>query len=172
MGDVSQPPDDSTGLPQGDDTETSSQEPGRSLDDTQPVTGAGAYPPPLSAHPGEPATQALPEAARPAPSAPPSAKQPRGQPQGQQQGQPQGQPQQQPGYGPQGYPQPTRPYAYGYPAGQPGQSGQPPQHQGAGGSGSRFPGWVWPVVAVVALVVGLLGGVVGGVAVSSSMDDD
>ncbi len=34
---------------------------------------------------------------------------------------------------------------------------------------SRFPGWAWPVMTVLALVVGALGGVLGGVAVSSSM---
>jgi putative serine protease PepD len=88
--------------------------------------------------------------------------------------QPYGQPQQP--YPPNPYQQPqhTSPYptqpqpAYGY--GQsPGQYGsQPPTRGGT----SRLPGWVWPVVAVVALVLGLLGGVIGGVAVSSSMSSD
>jgi len=39
-------------------------------------------------------------------------------------------------------------------------------------SGSRLPGWVWPVVAATALVVGLIGGTMGGALVSSSMNDD
>ncbi len=38
--------------------------------------------------------------------------------------------------------------------------------------GSRVPGWLWPVVAVLSLVVGVLGGVLGGVAVSTSMSGD
>ena len=49
---------------------------------------------------------------------------------------------------------------------------QPRPPAPAGDGGSRFPGWVWPVVAVVALLVGLLGGVIGGVAVSTSMSPD
>jgi putative serine protease PepD len=68
-------------------------------------------------------------------------------------------------YGRPPYEQPTRAYptqSYGYPA--PYQQQQPQQ------PGSRFPGWVWPVIAAIALIVGALGGVLGGVAVSSSLD--
>ena len=39
-------------------------------------------------------------------------------------------------------------------------------------STSGVPGWLWPVVAAMALVVGLVGGTLGGVAVSTSMSDD
>ncbi len=42
----------------------------------------------------------------------------------------------------------------------------------AAGPTSRFPGWAWPAISVLALVVGLLGGVIGGVAVSRSLDSD
>ena len=82
------------------------------------------------------------------------------------------QPQQQPGpytqpYGQQVQPGPPQPgYGYGHTAPYP---QQPRPAAPAGDGGSRFPGWVWPVVAVVALLVGLLGGVIGGVAVSTSM---
>ena len=71
------------------------------------------------------------------------------------------------GYGPgQGYGQgPGQTYGQG-----PGQ-GYVPAPTNQGGT-SRLPGWMWPVVAVVALVLGLLGGVIGGVAVSSSMSGD
>jgi putative serine protease PepD len=55
---------------------------------------------------------------------------------------------------------------YGYPA--PYQQQQQRQPQ----AGSRFPGWVWPVIAAIALIVGALGGVLGGVAVSSSLNAD
>ena len=51
-------------------------------------------------------------------------------------------------------------YGYAYPA-------QFPQR-----STSRVPGWLWPVVAAMALVVGLVGGTLGGVAVSTSMNED
>ena len=66
-------------------------------------------------------------------------------------------------------PYPAQPgYGYGGPYGQP-----PRQQQQPAGSGtSRFPGWAWPVITVLALLVGLLGGVIGGVAVSSSMSSN
>jgi putative serine protease PepD len=58
-----------------------------------------------------------------------------------------------------------------------------PYPAGASGPGSagaarhavpraRVPGWVWPVVAVLALVVGLIGGALGGMAYQSVSDDN
>ncbi|HET7385388.1 MAG TPA: trypsin-like peptidase domain-containing protein [Nocardioidaceae bacterium] len=79
---------------------------------------------------------------------------------------------------PPGADEPTTPYAAppsltsypppsGYPAGPsyPGYAGYPVRS-----SGSRVPGWLWPVVAVTALVLGVLGGILGGVMVSTSMN--
>jgi putative serine protease PepD len=133
-----QPPDGTDGT-----DDAGSPTPDRDLDDTQPVTGASAYPPPLPHHPA---------------SEQPTAQQPQGL--------------QQPGPWAQPYGQqptasyPTRPqYGYQSPYGA-------PQHPAPASSTSRFPGWAWPVIAVVALIVGLLGGVIGGVAVSSSMSSD
>ena len=65
------------------------------------------------------------------------------------------------------YDQPADPYAWpttAYPAVYAAQ-------QQARPSGS-VPGWLWPVVAGLALMVGLLGGTLGGVAVSRSLGDD
>jgi putative serine protease PepD len=62
-------------------------------------------------------------------------------------------------------PPPTAPYpAYGYPP------AYRPQPQPQPRSTSRFPGWAWPVMTVLALVVGMLGGVITSLAVSHSMD--
>ena len=68
------------------------------------------------------------------------------------------------GYPPQGYP--TQPYpqtGFGGP-------GYPPPPGGEQRRGP-VPGWLWPVVAGLALMVGLLGGTLGGVAVSRSLSD-
>ena len=139
-----QPGSDPASPQPSDDTGAST--PDRGLDDTQPVTGGSSYPPPLPHHPA-------PE-----------------QPTGPQQPAPWSQP-----YGQQptsSYPtQPQPGYGYQAPYGAP-QPPHQPQHSSAVSTTSRFPGWAWPVVAVVALVVGLLGGVIGGVAVSSSMSSD
>ena len=62
--------------------------------------------------------------------------------------------------------QPADPYAWptaAYPA-----YGAPQQASPAG----SVPGWLWPVVAGLALMVGLLGGTLGGVAVSRSLGND
>ncbi|HEX4976709.1 MAG TPA: trypsin-like peptidase domain-containing protein [Nocardioides sp.] len=61
---------------------------------------------------------------------------------------------------------PTWPYPQGYPpaGGQPG----PTSHAARP---APVPGWLWPVVAGLALMVGLLGGTLGGVAVSRSLGD-
>ncbi len=64
-------------------------------------------------------------------------------------------------------PPPTTPYpAYGYP---PPYRPQPAPPRASSGSTSRFPGWAWPVMTVLALVVGMLGGVITSLAVSHSM---
>jgi putative serine protease PepD len=129
-----------------DDADRPEQQP----EDTQPLGGSTpSYPPPLPGHP-EPQH----EQSQPGPYS-----QPYGQPGPQQ---PTSNPTQQ-------LPQQLPPQpGYGYTA--PYQ--QQPRPTPAQNGGSRFPGWVWPVVAVVALLVGLLGGVIGGVAVSSSMSPD
>ena len=86
---------------------------------------------------------------------------------------PEPQPSEQPGPWSQSYGQPTASYptqpqpGYGYQA-----PYAAPQQQPSSSSGSRLPGWAWPVITVIALLVGLLGGVIGGVAVSSSMSSD
>lgn len=74
----------------------------------------------------------------------------------------QGQPTQQ-------YPAPQHPMPQ-HPQPGPGQPGYPPlpAHRDSHGA---VPGWLWPVVAGLALMVGLLGGTLGGVAVSRSMND-
>ncbi|MGZ5416605.1 MAG: S1C family serine protease [Nocardioides sp.] len=62
--------------------------------------------------------------------------------------------------------QPADPYAWptaAYPA-----YGAPQQTRPTG----SVPGWLWPVVAGLALMVGLLGGTLGGVAVSRSLGND
>lgn len=69
-------------------------------------------------------------------------------------------------YGPAFPGQPADPYAWptaAYPTDYPGQPARP--------AGS-VPGWLWPVVAGLALMVGLLGGTLGGVAVSRSLGND
>ena len=66
-------------------------------------------------------------------------------------------------YATQGYP--TQPYPPGY--GHPGYPTPPARDDRRG----AFPGWLWPVVAGLALMVGLLGGTLGGVAVSRSLND-
>jgi putative serine protease PepD len=64
-------------------------------------------------------------------------------------------------------PHPTAPYPIpGYDPRAPQAYPTYPAPQSATG---RMPGWVWPVVAAMALVVGLLGGTLGGVAVSRSL---
>ena len=131
--------------------ESGSPAPDRALDDTQPVTGGSSYPPPLPHHPApEPPTAPQPQAPQqPGPWSQPYGQQPTSS-----------------------YPtQPQPGYGYQAPYGVP-QHPHQPQHAVAGSGTSRFPGWAWPVVAVVALIVGLLGGVIGGVAVSSSMSSD
>jgi putative serine protease PepD len=68
------------------------------------------------------------------------------------------------------YGQTADPYAWptaAYPADYVGQpAGQPVRPAGS------VPGWLWPVVAGLALMVGLLGGTLGGVAVSRSLGND
>ncbi len=88
-----------------------------------------------------------------------------------------GDPQVPPGYppgppapGPQGYGQPFGPpYRQGpqhpYPPPRMPWPPYPPQPR------SQIPGWIWPVVAAMALVVGLIGGALGGAAVLTSADD-
>jgi putative serine protease PepD len=66
-------------------------------------------------------------------------------------------------YATQGYP--TQPYPQGY--GHPGYPAPPARDDRR----STVPGWLWPVVAALALMVGLLGGTLGGVAVSRSLND-
>jgi putative serine protease PepD len=44
----------------------------------------------------------------------------------------------------------------------PGLQPYPVQHRPAAPSRDRFPGWLWPVVAALALVIGVVGGVFGG----------
>ena len=144
-----QPGSDRASPQPADDTGTPT--PDRELDDTQPVTGGSSYPPPLPHHPAPEQPTAPPPQAphQPAPWSQPYGRQPTSS-----------------------YPtQPQPGYGYQAPYGAP-QHPHQPQHSSAGSSTSRFPGWAWPVVAVVALVVGLLGGVIGGVAVSSSMSSD
>jgi putative serine protease PepD len=141
MGDVSQ----------NDDADRPEQQPGHDAAPAQPDGSAS-----------EPADQRDLSDTQPLGSSypPPLPGHPEPQPSAQQPG-PYGQP-----YGGQqptsAYPtQPQPAYAYTAP---------PPQGQhAAGDTGTRLPGWAWPVITVVALVVGLLGGVIGGVAVSSSM---
>lgn len=65
---------------------------------------------------------------------------------------------------PQQLPQPY-PQAYGQPFPQPYPQGQRPAPPRG-----RVPGWIWPVVAAVALVVGLIGGVAGGAAYQELQD--
>jgi len=60
---------------------------------------------------------------------------------------------------------PTQPYPQGF--GHPGYPPVPGREQSRG----PVPGWLWPVVAGLALMVGLLGGTLGGVAVSRSLND-
>jgi putative serine protease PepD len=132
-------------------SDTGTPMPGRDLDDTQPVTGGSSYPPPLPHHPApEQPTAPQPQAPhQPGPWSQPYGRQPTSS-----------------------YPtQPQPGYGYQAPYGAP-QPPHQPQRTSAGSGTSRFPGWAWPVIAVVALVVGLLGGVIGGVAVSSSMSSD
>src|SRR5512141_260660 len=125
------------------------EEPGR---DVAPGSGDGPQDPDFSDTQPLGATGS----SYPPPSGSPEQPGPYGQPYGQQPGQP----------------QPTSAYPtqpvqspYGYAPGYP----QQPQAQRSGGGTTRFPGWAWPVVTIVALLVGLLGGVIGGVAVSTSM---
>ena len=139
-----QPGSDPASQQPSDDTGAST--PDRGLDDTQPVTGGSSYPPPLPHHP---ASEQPTAPQQPAPWSQPYGQQPTSS-----------------------YPtQPQPGYGYQAPYGAP-QPPHQPQHSSAGSATSRFPGWAWPVVAVVALLVGLLGGVIGGVAVSSSMSSD
>ena len=58
-----------------------------------------------------------------------------------------------------------RPTAAAYPSPAGYSYGPAPQRAESG----RVPGWLWPMVAAMALVVGLLGGTLGGVAVSRSL---
>ncbi len=58
--------------------------------------------------------------------------------------------------------QPTTPYPHAYGPPQPPQPSRPT---------SRFPGWAWPVMTVLALLVGGFGGVLASVAVTSTMSD-
>ncbi len=59
---------------------------------------------------------------------------------------------------------PTVPMPYGY-------QQQPPRPAPTPAAPtSRFPGWAWPVMTVLALVVGMLGGVITSLAVSNSLD--
>jgi len=44
----------------------------------------------------------------------------------------------------------------------PGTQPYPVQHRAPAPSGDRYPGWLWPVVATLALVIGVVGGVFGG----------
>jgi len=44
----------------------------------------------------------------------------------------------------------------------PGTQPYPVQHRATSPSRDRYPGWLWPVVAVLALVIGIVGGVFGG----------
>jgi putative serine protease PepD len=81
-------------------------------------------------------------------------------------GPPAGQP---PAYGaPYGAPAPVAsapiapPNPYGYPA---------PMPQPAA-PGTRLPGWLWPIIAVVSLVVGILGGLIGGALVANNDKQD
>ncbi|MBO0846733.1 MAG: trypsin-like peptidase domain-containing protein [Nocardioides sp.] len=60
-------------------------------------------------------------------------------------------------YGPYAAPYGERPT---YPP--PGTQPYPVQHRPPPSSRDRFPGWLWPVVAAVALVIGVIGGVFGG----------
>ncbi len=122
------------------------------LDDTRPLAQGGtSYPPPSGQSSGQadqpPFGQPAPGREQPGPYA---------QPYGQQSTTP--------------FPQPG--YGYGPAYGQPPRQPQQPQQQASGAGTSRFPGWAWPVITVLALMVGLLGGVIGGVAVSSSMSSN
>jgi putative serine protease PepD len=68
------------------------------------------------------------------------------------------------------YPQPY-PQPYGQPYGQPAPfppSAPPNRHAAPRG---RVPGWLWPVVCVLALVLGVLGGLVGGAAYQELRDE-
>ncbi|WP_193612132.1 trypsin-like peptidase domain-containing protein [Nocardioides lijunqiniae] len=49
---------------------------------------------------------------------------------------------------------------------------EPPAHRASAGPRARVSGWVWPVLAAVALVVGVLGGVAGSVAYDELSDSD
>jgi putative serine protease PepD len=62
--------------------------------------------------------------------------------------------------------QPAGPYAWPTAAYPTDYAGQPARPTGS------VPGWLWPVVAGLALMVGLLGGTLGGVAVSRSLGND
>ena len=68
---------------------------------------------------------------------------------------------------PPGAPSPyTAPYGQQPPFGPP--PGPPPRHLAPRG---RVPGWLWPVVSVLALVLGLIGGAVGGLVYDQVTDD-
>lgn len=74
-----------------------------------------------------------------------------------------------------GYPAPgTTPFPVGGFAGQPAQPGAHPgqPHARHATTKGRVSGWVWPVVAVLALVVGVLGGVAGSVGYENLRSDD
>jgi len=69
----------------------------------------------------------------------------------------------------QGWGAPQRPYAGGYPPPAPYGTTAPAPTKHAVPRG-RVPGWMWPVVALLALVIGVIGGAIGGMAYEAVSD--